>query len=146
MNTIQKCGIALALAAGVSGASMAAPIPGTGGGYYGSAWYDSGQGSVIAGAATWAECNNALQMAINHAASAWGWTVVTYNPCKYHPPFGQMMAEQEKVGIEIGGGSPGESVGTVRIITDEIVRARSQYRADDFEAAMRTIYGSADGK
>lgn len=146
MNMIQKCAIALALAAGVSGVAMAAPIPGTGGGYYGSAWYDSGQGSVIAGATTWAECNNALQASINHAVSAWGWTVVTYNPCKYRPPFGQMLMEQEKVGIEIGGSSPGESIGTVRIITDEIVRVRNQYRADDFEAAMSTIYTSVGGK
>jgi len=143
MNTIRKFGLSLALVAGLAGTADARPPAPWGGGYYGSAWYDSGQGSVIAGASTWAECNEVLQDAIARAIS-WGWSVVTYTPCHYQAPF--LYAPAPHDGIEIGAGSPGESAGIVGAITDEIVRARSQYRADDFEAAMQTIYRSADGR
>jgi hypothetical protein len=146
MNTIRSLCVSLALAAGLAGAAQAAPIPGTGGGYYGSAWYDSNQGTVIAGVATYQECMALLHSSIAHAASAWGWTVVTYNPCRYRPPFGQMAYEQaevEKVGIHIGAGSPGESVEVVRMIGDEILRTRDQYRADDYDNALDAIYTAA---
>lgn len=143
MNTIRKLGLSLAMVIGFAGIADARPPAPWGGGYYGSAWYSSGQGSVIAGASTWAECNALLQDAISRAIG-WGWYVVTYTPCHYQPPFEYMTAPE--VGLEIRAGSAGESGGIVGAITDEIVRARSQYRADDFEAALRTIYGTADGK
>jgi hypothetical protein len=148
MNMIRSLGVSLALAAGLAGAAHAAPVPGTGGGYYGSAWYNSGQGSVVAGAPTWAACNSTLQESINHAVSNWGWWVVTYNPCKYRPPFGEMAAEvhAEKVGIEINAGSADESAGVVRVISDEIRRTREMYRADDYDNALRTIYISGSGR
>ncbi len=149
MNTIRSLCVSLSLAVGLVGTAQAAPVPGTGGGYYGSAWYDSNQGTVIAGAATYQECVQLLNSSIAHAASAWGWTVVTYNPCKYRPPFGQMAYEQaevEKTGINIGAGSPGESVGIVRMISDEIRRTRDQYRADDYDSAIEAIYTSAGSR
>lgn len=145
MNPIRNTCLALALLAGaVSTAAEARPQAPWGGGYYGSAWYDSGQGSVVAGASTWAECNQLLQSAINQAVNVWGWTVVTYTPCHYQAPFQYIMADKE--GLEINAGSPGDSAGTVGAITDEIVRVRQQFRADDYENAMRDVYRAVDGK
>ncbi|MEQ1514652.1 MAG: hypothetical protein ABL934_18505 [Lysobacteraceae bacterium] len=143
MNTIRNICIATALLIGVSTAADARPPAPWGGGYYGSAWYSSGQGSVVAGASTWAECNSVLQDAISRALS-WGWAVVTYVPCHYQAPF--LYAPAPDDGIEIAAGSSGESAGVVRVITDEIVRVRTQYRADEYEASMRTIYQAAGGK
>ncbi len=144
MNPILKTGLALALSlAAVSAADARPPAP-WGGGYYGSAWYNSGQGSVVAGAATWAECNQLLQSSINQAVFVWGWSVVTYTPCHYQAPFQYIMADKE--GVEITAGSPGDSAGTVRAITEEIVRVRGQFRADDYENAMRDVYRAIDGK
>lgn len=146
MNTIRNVCIAIALASGISMTAHAAPVIGTGGGYYGSAWYDSGQGSVVAGASTWAECTSALQMSINHAVNVFGWQVVTYNPCHYRPPFGEMVMQSEKTGVAIEAGSAGESGGVVEVLTQDIRRAREQYRADDYENALRTIYQAGSGR
>lgn len=54
------------------------------------------------------------------------------------------MADEE--GVEIAASSPGDSAGTVRAITDEIVRVREQFRADDDENAMRDVYRAIDAK
>lgn len=144
MNPIRNTCLALALlAAAVSTADARPPAP-WGGGYYGSAWYNSGQGSVVAGASTWAECNQLLQSSINQAVNVWGWTVVTYTPCHYQPPFQYIMAEKE--GLEISAGSPGDSAGAVGAITDEIARVRAAHRADDYENAIRDVYRAASGK
>ena len=147
MTMIRSFGLSLALAAGLAGTAQAAPVPGTGGGYYGSAWYNSGQGTVISAIPTWQECTNLLNANIAHAASAWGWWVVRKHPCAYRPPFGQMSpVDPEKIGIEIGGSTPEESVAISRMISDEIRRARELHRADDYDNALRTIYTSASGR
>jgi len=143
MNTIRKTCVAMALLIGASATADARPPAPWGGGYYGSAWYNSGQGSVIAGASTWADCNAQLQDAIARALS-WGWSVVSYVPCHYQAPF--LYAPAPDDGVEITAGSADESAGVVRVITDEIVRVRTQYRADEYEASMRTIYQAAGGK
>ncbi|TXH73841.1 MAG: hypothetical protein E6Q88_04955 [Lysobacteraceae bacterium] len=135
----------IATALSVTATAQAAPVPGTGGGYYGSVWFDSNQGGVVAGAATWAECNARLQEYIQHAITVWGWTVVKYTPCHYRPPFGEMMQE-EHVGMDVNARTPIESGGVVGVITDEIIRARNQYRADEYEASMGAIYGVTDAK
>lgn len=147
MESIRYRCIAAVIAAGLSmtTTTQAARIPGTGGGYYGSAWFDSNQGAVVAGAATWTECNARLQEYIDHATSVWGWTVVSYTPCHYQEPFGQ-MAQEALVGIDLNARTPMESTGVVRAITDEIQRTRSQFRADEYEASMDAIYGAASGR
>ena len=143
MNKISKNCVAMALIISAYSTADARPPAPWGGGYYGSAWYNSGQGSVIAGASTWADCNSQLQDAIARALS-WGWSVVSYVPCHYQAPF--LYAPAPDDGVEITAGSADESAGVVRVITDEIVRVRTQYRADEYEASMRTIYQAAGGK
>ena len=86
-------------------AATAALTPGTGGGYYGSAWYNSGQGSVVGPYPTYQQCQTALQNALNNAVYNFGWSIVSVDYCHYNPPAPMVMHELSPVeGLDYVGG------------------------------------------
>lgn len=136
IKTLTALGLLLAATA-----SQAAPVPGTGGGYYGSAWFNSNQGIVVGAYSTWYECNQYLQAAIDYRVSNWGWTVTELNPCGYRPPFGTGVGVvgPDLGGITIDSDGPGSSYDEVIRILERVELVRFQFRADEFEAALSRI-------
>ncbi|MBX3724869.1 MAG: hypothetical protein KF823_03025 [Xanthomonadales bacterium] len=127
----------LAVLAGASAAS-AAPVPGSGGGYYGTAWFNTNQGIVVGAYPTWAECNYYFQQALNLRVNDWGWTVTEINPCSYRPPFGRIRMEREHA-FAIDPSSPEESLQDANRVLDALREVRNRYRADEYEAELDRI-------
>lgn len=131
-KTLTTLSAALALA--FCGAALAVPPAGTGGGYYGSAWFNAGQGIVVHGA-TYSECAAALQNGITYRVTNWGWTVTELNPCSYRPPFAHAgVVDQLKVEIEAG--SPQGSLDEANAVLGQIARLRRTYAVDSYEAEL----------
>jgi hypothetical protein len=107
----------------------AAPSAGTGGGYYGSAWYDSNQGTVVGPYATYAECNQALNAAVAYKVTQLGWSVVSFQPCYFNPPFG--MVAEELSGLE--------GLEHFARVTAELEAAHERLSAVQYETAVCDI-------
>ncbi len=125
-----KAVLAIALISATQLASAALPA-GAGGGYYGSAWYSSNQGSVVGPYSNWYDCNEALQNAMDNAVYNFGWSIVSVNPCSYNPPavYGQVLHEL----------APVESLNVVNGILDQVAAARKQWVPEYFEQAICDI-------
>ncbi len=107
----------------------AVPPSGTGGGYYGSAWYDSSQGTVVGPYATYAECSQALSAAVAYKVTNFGWTVVSFQPCHFNPPFGMMSEELSAL----------EGLEHFTLINAELKAAHERLSATAYETAVCDI-------
>lgn len=138
MNTLARSLLA-ALALGCAGTALAAPPVGSGGGYYGSAWFDSGQGIVVGAYPTWYECNQFLQQGIQYRVSNWGWTVTELNGCAYRPPFGMAIEFEKETALSIVAPDPDGSLAEVERILAAIERLRARYNVDAYEAELAKV-------
>lgn len=129
--------LALACLASATLAS-AAPVPGTGGGYFGSAWFTNNHGIVVGAYPTWGECNYYFQQSLNKRVNDWGWTVSEINPCSYRPPYGSIHAQHE-LALPVDTSSPDASLEEVNRILDELREVRDTFRADEYDAALERI-------
>ncbi len=134
MRIVHTLGLGLGLALASIGAAQAAPVVGSGGGYFGTADYANGAGSVVGPYATWAACNNALQAAINNAVNNFGYTVTSIHPCSYTPPFSGVMHVWFE--LKVSAGTPRESGDVAGTLLDEVRRLREAHRADAYEATI----------
>lgn len=138
MTSIRKLLLGIALLFGVSVAAHAAPPIGTGGGYYGTATYGSGQGgSVVGPYPTYAQCDAALNAAINNAVNNFGYTLTAVHYCFYRPPFTGVFLEY--TGLVIQSPDPRESLAEATALLEEIGRVRARYDADQYEADLRMV-------
>jgi hypothetical protein len=100
----------------------------------GTADYSNGAGSVVGPYANWAECNEALQAAIDNNVNNFGYTLVSLHPCSYTPPFsGGIHVFYE---FAVLAHSPRESAETATVLLDEVRKIREVYRSDDYDAAI----------
>ena len=134
MSRLHTAGLGLALAFAALGTAHAAPVVGSGGGYFGTANYGNGAGSVVGPYASWAECNNALQAAINNAVNNFGYTLVSMHPCSYTPPFSGVMHHQFELAVV--GDKDGDTAHVAAVLLDEVKRIRDAHDADGYDAAV----------
>ena len=132
-----------ALVLTLSGAAMAVPPAGSGGGYYGSAWFDAGQGIVVHGA-TYSECASALQNGISYRVSNWGWTVTELNPCSYRPPFAHVGVLDE-LKVEIQADGPQGSLDAANAVLAQVARLRRTHEIDSYEAELGKLLSAGAG-
>jgi hypothetical protein len=135
-NPIQKLMALVCLAS--SSLAMAAPVPGSGGGYFGTAWFNAGQGIVVGAYPTWTECNYAFQQALNLRVNEWGWTVTEINPCSYQPPFGTVQVQREHA-IALDPTGPEASLEDANRVLGELKAIRESFRADEYEQALSRV-------
>ncbi len=107
----------------------AAPASGSGGGYYGTAWYNSGQGTVVGPYATYAECSQALNAAVAYKVTNLGWVVVSFQACHFNPPYGTMPEELSGL----------EGLQHFTQITAELEAAHDRLAATAYETAVCDI-------
>jgi hypothetical protein len=144
MTSIQKLFLGIALVFGFSVAAHAAPPIGTGGGYYGSAWYGPNQGgSVVGPYSTYQDCTDALNAAIANAVNNFHYTVSTVNPCFYRPPFTGVFVEYS--GLVVQSTTPRESQAEAAALLEEITQIRARYNADQYEADLRMVTKASGG-
>lgn len=123
-----------------SAVTIAAPPIGSGGGYYGSAWFNSNQGIVVGPYSTWHDCNQALQGGIQYSVTNWGWSVTELNPCSYRPPFGYGIVQHElALAVGIVSTTPDGSLAEADRLLTEVEVLREAHRIDAYEAAVRRI-------
>lgn len=120
------------------GMAAAVPPSGSGGGYYGQAWYDSGQGSVVGPYSTWYECNQALQDTIDYNVNMRGWSVTSINPCHYNPPFGT-ASPLHGLSYAVDSSDPGTSQEDAERIIEKVRTLRETYMIDEYQAELRRI-------
>jgi hypothetical protein len=129
--------LALALLAGTH--AQAAPVIGSGGGYYGSAWFTGSNGGVVVGPySTWSACDDALQFAIDYRVTNWGWTVDTYSGCTYRPPFAGFPVHAD-VQIDLQSTTPLGSLSEAAAASARIRSIRRQFNADAYDEALRSV-------
>lgn len=133
MSKLRKAAFGLGLTLAALGSAHAAPLVGSGGGYFGTADYVNGAGSVVGPYSSWIECNNALQAAIDNAVNNFGYTLVSMNPCSYTPPFSGVMYQHFELAIS---DKYGDSASVAAALLDEVRRIREAHRADAYDAAI----------
>lgn len=121
--------LVFAAAVTLSTVTLAAPAPGTGGGYYGGAWYSSSQGSVVGPYSSAIECQQALNNAINNAVNNFGWSVVSIQPCHYNPPYGKVPPQL----------ATAHSAEFATSLNDQVIEAHRRLRVEQFEAMVCEI-------
>lgn len=121
-----------------SSLATAALAPGTGGGYFGSAWFTNSQGIVVGPHSTWWECNEAFQTSLDIRVNDWGYTVESISPCSYTPPFSAGHVGYETA-YAVDSSDPGTSLGHVEAIINKIALLREQYRITEYENALQRI-------
>ena len=134
MKILRTAILATGLAVMSIGAALAAPPIGSGGGYYGGAWYDSNQGSVVGPYSTYYACNQALQNALDNAVNNFGWTITSLTPCSYRPPYGTVLPGYE---VEIWADGAGQSGDVATGVLFEATKLREAHRVDDYDRAIR---------
>lgn len=134
MNMIRSLCAALVLTAAAVTSAQAAPVVGSGGGYFGTANYGNGAGSVVGPYGTWQECNQALQAAINNAVNNFGYTLVSMHPCSYTPPFSGVMHQWFELAVVAK--SPRESASVGAALLREVQTIREAHRADLYDARV----------
>ena len=137
MKTLHTALVAAGLAIASIGSASAALVAGTGGGYYGSAWYNSNQGSVVGPYSTYYACNQALQAAIDNATNNFGWSVTSVSPCSYTPPFAPMQVEYELAVVDDGSGDTGTIAGTLWAAVNAVTQYADWERPARGEGAER---------
>ena len=125
------------------GSAFAALTPGSGAGYFGGAWYDSNQGSVVGPYPTYYACNQALQAAINNATNNFGWTVTSVSPCHYNPPFAPVQ-KHEYYELAVVSDGPGDSGNVAGALLDEASKLRETYRIDAYDKALKAFIEIVD--
>ena len=133
MRPIRLIPLAL-LALCFAGSAFAVPPAGSGGGYYGSAWFDSNQGIVVSGA-TWSECNQLLQYNIDYRVNNWGWSVTSMTPCSYQPPY-SVVNEHVELAVDIVSDSPQGSLDEATVVLARIAELRRMHDMDRYEATL----------
>lgn len=134
MSRLHATGLGLGLALAALGSAHAAPVVGSGGGYFGTADYGNGSGSVVGPYSTWAACNNALQAAIDNAVNNFGYTLVSMHPCSYTPPFSGVMHQHFELAVDSV--KEGDTATVAGVLLDEVERIREAHRADAYDAAV----------
>lgn len=144
MTSIRKLFLGLSLVLGMSAVAHAVPPVGTGGGYYGSAWYGPNQGgSVVGPYGSYAECTAALNAAIANAVNNFHYTVSSVNPCSYRPPFTGVLVGYSELVVDAA--TPGESMAEAVALLDEITQVRKRYNVDQYEAELRMVAKASAG-
>lgn len=128
-------GLTLIVASGMAAAAL---TPGTGGGYYGSAWYTNGHGSIVGPYSSWWACDQALQDDIDYDVNVRGWTIASVNPCSYTPPYTVANPNQE-LSFAVGGDDAGTGLQEAVRILEQVRRLRETYMIDEYEAELRRI-------
>lgn len=142
MKKRQVIGLSLGLLLAAAGSANAAQVVGSGGGYFGTADYSNGGGSVVGPYSSWAECNTALQAAIYNNVHNFGYTLVSMHPCSYTPPFaGVMHVDYE---LQVVASSPIESVGVGKVLLGEVQKIRETHHADTYDAAVGELVRIVD--
>lgn len=134
MSKLHGIGLGLGLALAALGSAHAAPVVGSGGGYFGTADYGNGSGSVVGPYATWSECNNALQAAIDNAVDNFGYTLVSMHPCSYTPPFSGVMRQHFELAVDSE--NEGDTADVAAVLLDQVKRIREAHHADAYDAAV----------
>ena len=134
MKVLVTAILATGLAVMSVGTASAAPPVGSGGGYYGSAWYNSNQGSVVGPYSTYYACNQALQNALDNAVNNFGWTVTSIKPCSYRPPYAYAPVEFE---LQVSAEGAGQSGDVATGLLFEATKLRETHRVDDYDRALR---------
>ncbi len=142
MKKIHAVGLGLGLALASLGSAHAAPVVGSGGGYFGTANYGNGAGSVVGPYSTWAACNSALQAAINNAVNNFGYTLVSMNPCSYTPPFSGVMYQHFELAVVSD--NDGDTADVAAVLLDQVKRIRETYQADAYDAAVGELVRITD--
>lgn len=144
MTSIRKLFIGIALTLGISAAAHAAPpIGGGGGGYYGGAEFaNSSAGATVGPYPTYAECNAALQAAINNAVNN-GYVVEEIDYCFYRPPFTGVFVTY--TGLAVQSTTPRESLAEALALLEEVAEVRARYSVDKYEAELRAISKASNG-
>jgi hypothetical protein len=137
MNNRYRLLVALVMIA-ASGMAAAVPPSGTGGGYFGTAWFTNGQGIVVGPYSTWWECDQAFQDALDYNVNVRGWTIETMNPCSYNPPF-PIAAPNHELSFDIDDSDPDTSLDDAQRIIEKVRRLRETYMIDEYEAELRRM-------
>lgn len=127
-----------AIALSFSSIISAAPLVGSGGGYFGTAWFTNGSGIVVGAYPTWAECNTAFQQSLQYRVDNWGWVVSEINHCSYTPPFGGLQVQKETA-IAIRSNDAAGSLAEAERIMRTVQSIRSRFNADAYEAALSGV-------
>ncbi len=147
MKAIRNGLTAIVMLGCVFGSAQAAPVLGLGAGYHGSAQLGNPQGGGIGVGpySSWSDCNTALQTGINYAVNQ-NRTILSIVPCHYRSNYtenGFIDAYPHEFVLPVHGHSPDESLQISRMLSDEISRLRTEYRIDDYDAALQAIEKSA---
>lgn len=134
MKILHTAILATGLAVMSVGTASAISTPGHGDGYYGSAWYNSNQGSVVGPYSTYDACNQALQNGIDNAVNNFGWSVTSITPCSYRRSHAYADVLYE---LEIQVNDPGESGDVATGLLFEATRLREAHRVDDYDRAVQ---------
>lgn len=125
----------LAAALATTGLAQAAETPGGTGAYYGGAWFNGNGGITVGPYPTWAECNAALQQALEYHYHYWGSTVATLTPCFWRLPW----AAHYEGEYEIRADTPLGSLDEASAELDRVRAIRRQFNADAYEAALHRL-------
>lgn len=136
MKILRTAILATGLAVMSVGAALAAPPVGSGGGYFGSAWFDSNQGMVSGPHPNYQTCNQSLQDGIHYRVTNWGWSVTSITPCSYTPPYSIGQVEYE---VQIRADGPGHSGDIATGVLFEASKLREAHRIDDYDSAIRDL-------
>jgi len=141
MKKLKSALLTLGLGLAAVGSASAALPSGAGGGYFGSAWYNSNQGSVVGPYATYYDCNVALQAAIDNAVNNFGWQVVSVSPCHYNAPF---IYVHEHFELAVAATDPTDSGNVATGLLNEVSKLRESYRIDDYDRAIQKLIAIVD--
>lgn len=137
MHTQYRLLIALALIVSSTMAS-AALTPGTGGGYFGTAWFTNGQGMIVGPYSTWFACNQQYQQSLDYNVNVRGWTIDTQTPCSYNPP-ASVASPNHALSFDVDSSDPGTSLEDAKRIIEEIRVLRESHMIDEYQAELRRI-------
>lgn len=142
MKLIQTLSLGLLVALAAAGQTRAAaPLQGLFV-YYGSAEFTTGNAGLTVGPySTVAECQAALDSAIDNAVNNQGYQIASVQPCIGHWSISGGVPEMEAAPYTLAvlADSPGESGEVVHVLLDEVAAARKAYAIDDYERTLEAI-------
>lgn len=129
--------VALALIV-ASTMATAALTPGTGGGYFGTAWFTNGHGMIVGPYSSWSACNEAYEESLDYNVNVRGWTIATQSPCSYTPP-ASIAAPNHGPSFDVDDSDPGTSLEDAKRIIEEVRALRETYMVDEYQEELRRI-------
>lgn len=147
MKLIPTLSLGALLALSVVGHARAAAVPTGTFVYYGSAEFaGSSAGLTVGPYANAAECQAALNAAIDNAVNNQGYQIESVSPCIGHWAFsggGVPEMEAAPYTLAVLADSPGESGGIAHVLLDEVAAARKTFGIDQYEATLQAIARAA---